>query len=133
MQFIFDLVFLIDYVDYFLTYGNIKIIYRLTFTFTLQSRNSKYLYFVIYGICFWLYMQEIYIWLALLLPYTLASIMERFLSAIHINKYIYIYIYICVCVCVCVCVCKQITILLLRAFRNLKLARIFKLLILFYL
>ena len=86
MQFIFDLVFLIDYVDYFLTYGNIKIIYRLTFTFTLQSRNSKYLYFVIYGICFWLYMQEIYIWLALLLPYTLASIMEIFLSAIHINK-----------------------------------------------
>ena len=54
MQFIFDLVFLIDYVDYFLTYGNIKIIYRLTFTFTLQSRNSKHLCFVIYGICFWL-------------------------------------------------------------------------------
>ena len=27
MQFIFDLVFLIDYADYFLTYGKIKIIY----------------------------------------------------------------------------------------------------------
>ena len=35
-------------------------------------------------------MQEIYIWLALLLPHMLPSIMERFLSAI----YIYIYIYI---------------------------------------
>ena len=32
--------------------------------------------FVIYGICFGLYMQEIYIWLALLLLYKLASIME---------------------------------------------------------
>ena len=70
-------------------------------------------------------MQEIYIWLALLLPYTLASIMERFLSAIHINIYIYM--------CVCVCVYKQITILLLRAFRNLKLAIIFKIFLPFYL
>ena len=35
--------------------------------------------------------------------------------------------------CVCVCVCKQITILLLRAFRNLKLAIIFKIFLPFYL
>ena len=59
-------------------------------------------------IFFWLYMQEIYIWLALLLLHVLASIMERFLSVI------YIYIY------------KQITILLQRASKNLKLAIIFK-------
>ena len=39
----------------------------------------------------------------------------------------------CVCVCVCVCVYKQITILLLRAFRNLKLAIIFKIFLPFYL
>ena len=51
------------------------------FTFTLQSR---YFIFVIYGICFWFYMLEIYLWLALLLLHMLASIIERFLSAIYI-------------------------------------------------
>ena len=33
MQFIFDLVFLIDYADYFLTYENIKIIYIKFYTY----------------------------------------------------------------------------------------------------
>ena len=56
---------------------------------------------------FWLYMLEIYLWLALLLLHVLASIIERFLV-----PYIYIY--------------KQIKILLQRTSKNLKLAIIFK-------
>ena len=62
-------------------------------------------------------MQHTYIWLALLLLYMLASIMERFLSVTHTHTHTH----------------KQITILLLRAFKILKLAIIFKIFLLFYL
>ena len=65
----------------------------------------------------WLYMQEIYIWLAPLLLYVLASIMEIFLSAhpppphthTHTHTHTYLPYF-----------------LLLRASRNLKLAILFK-------
>ena len=102
--------FLIDYADYFLTYGNIKMAMtgNLYVNITLQSKylhicNLWNLFLVIY-IYIYIYKRNLY--------------MISTSATIHVSKYygkifkFHTFIYI--------------TILLLRAFRNLKLAIIFK-------